>query len=185
MRNTIIIEANNVLLTDFDSKLLAPAFIESTEGGVRILFDDIDDLKNYQQSLLAGSDQTDETDQKNEIRSKLNALLNKALLDHQMVLDAIKSFAHALFSFIFKADAHRQDKIVIFNTMIEGIRETTNSWELEKSLQESTYELGVPVFNHKLTFYNYAHNQIDFNYEKIKNRLIKDLLVLSMEIQHP
>lgn len=102
------------------------------------------------------------------------------MLENQIVLDSIKSFANVLFYFIFNAEAHRQDKIAIFDTLVAGIRETTNSWELENAIQDATYELGVFAFNHKLTFYNYAHNQGDFNYDKIKNRLIKDLTVLKL-----
>lgn len=180
MRNTIVLEVASVFLTDFDDKLTAPEFIESKEGGVRVLFNGLDELKDYQKYILSDHDETSESFQRNEVRSKLNLAINQALLDNQVVLDAIKTFADVLFSFVFNAEAHKQDKIVIFNTLIEGVRETTNSWELEESIKESTYELGTLTFNHKLTFYNFAHNQVDFNYEKIKNRLIKELLILKL-----
>lgn len=57
MRNTIVIEVDQVFLTDFTDKVAAPALIESTEGGVTILFNDIDDLSNYQQSLSSAKAQ--------------------------------------------------------------------------------------------------------------------------------
>lgn len=182
MRNTVVIEVNNVFLTDFDSKLPAPALIESSEGGVRILFDNIDDLKNYQESLIAEEGESAEAAQRNEVISKINKSLNQAVRDNHAVVDAIKAFANVLFYFIFDADAHRQDKLMIFEAMIAGIRETTNSLELEDAIQETTYELGVLAFNHKITFYNFAHNHAEYSYEKIKNRLIKDLLVLKLSL---
>jgi len=180
MRNTIVLEVNDVFLTDFDSKLSAPLLIESREGGVRILFSDIDELIEYQKSLQLDQDQTDKPTRQNDVKSKLNLSLNQALRDHQIVLDSIKKFADTLFSFVFGADAHRQDKLVIFDNLVAGIRETTNSWELKESIKEATYELNIPDFDHKLTFYDFAHNQVDFNYENIRNRLIKDLLILKL-----
>jgi hypothetical protein len=182
MRNIIVIEVDNVFLTDFDSTLSAPALIESKDGGVRMLFGDIEELINYKETIFPDKDTAEETiPQHANVKSKLSLPIYQALRDNQVVLDAIKSFAHTLFSFVFDADAHRQDKIDIFNNLVEAITETTNSWELEKAIHESTYELGVLIFNHKITFYNYAHNQVDFDYEKIKNRLIKDLLLLKFK----
>ena len=182
MRNTIVLEVNDVFLTDFSDNIPTPVFIESTETGVRILFDDIDELKSYQQTLLAEQDNTAASDESVAVKAKLKSALKTALREHLAVLESITAYANALFHFIFNAEAHRQDKINIFDAMMDEIREAGNSWELEKSIKESTYELGETAFNHKLTFYNYAHNQVDFNFEKIKSRLIKDLMVLKISL---
>jgi len=182
MKNTIELEITDVFLTDFSTIMPAPALIESMEVGIRVLFNDINELKKYQETLLLLQNASDEHTQQNQLISKLNSGLNQALLDNQTILESINAFAEALFSFIFSAEAHRQDKITIFETMVEGIRESTNSWELQDSLKISTHELGIFAFDHRLTFYNFAHNQTDFNYDKIRDRLLKDLAILKLEL---
>jgi len=178
MRNSILIEISDVYISDFDNKLKAPEFIESTPEGVRILFYDIDALKQYQDSLLLADEQLEELDQPVGAKGKINKALINALQDNQVVLDSIKAYAKALFQFVFKREGHRQDKLVILNDMLTGMQETTNSWELENAVRESTYELGDLVLNHNLTFNTYAHNAIDYNFEQIRNRLITELQVL-------
>ncbi|WP_316787714.1 hypothetical protein [Pedobacter frigoris] len=180
MKNTIILEVKDVFVTDFSINLPAPPLMESMEGGIRILFNDITEMKKYQEALLLLQDQQDENIQQKQAIAKLQSVFNHTLLDNQIVLDSIKAFAGALFSFIFNAEAHMQDKIIIFEAMVQDIRESTNSWELEKSLRSSTHELGILPFDHTLTFYNFAHNQIDYNFGKIKDRLIKELTILKL-----
>lgn len=150
------------------------------EGGVRMLFNNTDELKDYKEQLSLINAETAENEQRNQVISKLNSAFNRALRDEQAVIDSIKAFADVLFSFIFNAEAHRQDKLDIYEEIVRGIRETSNSWELEESIKAATHELGILTYDHRLTFYTYAHNQIDFNYEKIKNRLLKELLILKL-----
>lgn len=174
MRNSILIEISDVYVSDFDDKLLAPEFIESMEGGVRILFHDINGLNEYQDSILI-ENESDEADLKNEAKVKIKKELSRALHANQAVLDAIKVYAKALYSFVFKGDGHRKDRLFIFDTMVAGIEESTNSWEFEQAIVDATFELGPLALDRRLTFMNYAHNSIDYNFDKIKDRLISDL----------
>jgi hypothetical protein len=182
MRNTIVLEVDDVYLNDFDNKVSAPELIDERTGGVTILFNDIEELKAYRDQISAAEDESLAESDRNKAKVKLIPVLNKAMRENQVVVDAIKSFAQAVFGFIFNAEAHRQDKLAIFETVLADIREATNSWELETAIQEGTFEIGIPEFNHKITFYNYAHNQIDYDFQKIKNRLIKDLLMLKVSL---
>lgn len=184
MRNSILLEISDVNINDFDSKLQVPEFIESMDGGVRILFYDIDAVKHYQDSLLLGNDQPGGLDHKNEVKDKINNELIKALDDNQVVLDSIKAYAKALFQFVTKREGHRQDKLVILDDMLTGMQEATNNIELEKSVKEATYELGTMVLNHNLTFNIYAHNDVDYNFEQIRDQLINDLTVLKTGLTH-
>lgn len=174
MRNSILIEIGDVYLSDFDNKLLAPEFIESMEGGVRILFHDINGLNQYQESILIESG-SDEADPKNETKAKIKKELNRALHANQAVLEAVKAYAKALYSFVFTGDGHRKDRLFIFDTMLTGIKESTNSWELEQAIADATFELGPLALDRRLTFMSYVHNSIDYNFDKLKDRLIGDL----------
>jgi len=178
MRNSILIEISDVNINEFGQQLPAPEFIESMPGGVRILFYDIDALKSYQDSLSIEENQQEEAELKADVKRKVNNELIIALEENQIVLDSIKAYAKALFQFIFKREGHRQDKLVILDDMLEGIQETTNNMELDKAVKDATYELGTVVLNHNLTFNNYAHNDVDYNFEHIKKQLIKDLNAL-------
>jgi hypothetical protein len=178
MRNSILIEISNVDINDFDNQLPAPEFIESMADGVRILFYDIDALQQYQDRLLTGDGDKEEGTAHNDIKNRVNDELIKALDENQVVLDSIKAYAKALFQFIFKREGHRQDKLVILDDMLAGMQETTNNLELEQAVKDATYELGTVLLNHNLTFNTYAHNDVDYNFEYIKNQLIKDLNAL-------
>lgn len=179
MRNNIIIEIGGVYLSDFDNKLPSPVLIEDMDGGVRVLFNDISELNHYQDSLFEG-DQSEglaeaADDQRKEVKEKINKELNKALSDNKAVLDAIRAYAKALFSFIFKGEGHRQDKLFIVDAILTGIQDSANSLELGASIKEATYELGTLVLDHRLTFYNYAHNDVDYDFDKIKAQLTREL----------
>jgi len=178
MRNSILLEINDVHINDFDQKLQVPEFIENMDGGVRVLFYDIDALKQYQENILSGDDQADGLDEKRELKNKINAELVAALNDNQVVLDSVKAYAKALFQFVTKREGHRQDKLVILDEMLAGMQEALNNWELDKAVSEATYELGTVVLNHNLTFNTYAHNDVDYNFEQIRNQLIIDLTAL-------
>ena len=178
MRNSILLEIKDVKITDFDQKLQAPEIIESMDGGVRVLFYDINAVKHYQDSLLSGDNSAEVPDHKNEVKTKINIELIKALDEHQAVLDAIKAYAKALFQYVTKREGHRQDKLVILDDMLASMKEAKNNWELEKSINEATYELETMVLNHNLTFNTYAHNDVDYNFELIRNQLINDLTAL-------
>lgn len=182
MRNTIVLDVDGVYTTDFNQKLSAPELMESREGGITILFNDIEELKAYRDHLPAQEEGAIANEQEAAVKAKLISSLNKVMRDNQSVLDATKAYAQAVFAFIFNAEAHRQDKLLIFESMIAEISDSSNSWELEKAIQDSTFELGIPEFNHKITFYNYAHNEADYSFEKIKSRLMKDLLGLKLSL---
>jgi hypothetical protein len=181
MRKQILLEVNDIYPSDFHS-FPAPQMMESMEGGVRILFNNTDEMRGYQQQIQVVADLGPENQQHNQAVGRLTLAFNRVLLDEQRVIDSVKAFARALFAFIFNAEAHRQDKLAIYEAMVSAIRETTNSWELDKSIKASTYELGILTYNHNLTFYNYAHNQVDFDFEKIKERLLKELLILKLSL---
>lgn len=180
MRNSILIEVSDVAVHDFDSAVPVPELIENMEGGVRIFFNDIEEVKTYQDSIKIEDEQS--ADQPNEVKQKINAELTKAIEDNKVILDSIKAYAKALFQFVFKREGHREDKLVIVNDMLEGILKSANSVELEQSVREATFELGVLVLNHNLTFYFYAHNDVDYNFEKIKNQLLKELEILKLNL---
>lgn len=182
MRNSILIEISDVDINDFDGQLPVPEFIENMPGGVQILFYDIDAVKQYQNSLSAGNGSGEEVVEPTEIINKINAELSKALDENQVIVDAIKAYAKALFQFVVKREGHRQDKLVILEDMLAGMQEAANNIELEKAIKESTYELGAVVLNHNLTFNTYAHNDVDYNFEQIKEQLIGDLNVLKAGI---
>jgi len=180
MRNTIEIIVENIGLSDFNSKLPAPALVEENGGGVLILFSDMDELSTYANSLILPVDQSDEH---LRARTALQKALDKVLDENQVVIKSIKAFAKSLASFIFDAEAHREDKLAIFDSLLENIRTCLNSWELESAIKDSIFELGVQTFDPRLDFYQYAHNEADFNFEQIKNRLIKDLLTIRLGLK--
>ncbi len=51
MRNSIAISIDGVFTGDFGDKIPAPQFIEDNEEGVTFLFDDINELRQYKDSL--------------------------------------------------------------------------------------------------------------------------------------
>jgi len=174
MRNNILIEIRDVTINDFSGGVPSPEFLEEMDGGVRILFNDITELKQYQDSLLAGNTE-DAVEDSNTVTQRINTELQKSLDDNQVVLDSIKAYAKALFQFVTKREGHRQDKLIILDEMISGMPESSNNWELENTIKEAAYELGTMVLNHNLTFSTYAHNDVDYNFDQIRNQLVKDL----------
>jgi hypothetical protein len=56
MIKDIIIEIEGVHISDFNTELPEPPFTEATEGGISIMFTDIDELKSYHSSLVAQDD---------------------------------------------------------------------------------------------------------------------------------
>lgn len=181
MRNSILIEISEVDINEFNNKLLTPEFIEAMDGGVRILFHDMNSLNEYQASLKQPED-TEETDPQDEVIAKVNKALNNALNANRAVLDSVKAYAKALYSFVFTGDGHRKDRLFIFDTMVADIEESTNSWELEKAVADATFELGPLALDRRLTFMNYAHNIVDYNFDKLKDQLIGDLKQLRLKL---
>jgi hypothetical protein len=173
MIKDIIIEIEGVYITDFNEKLIAPPYTEATENGISLLFNDVDDLKGYHTSLVSEDDQADH--QSDGIKAKIASAVKKALRRNETVLDAIRTYAESLFSFIFNADAHRKDRLMILDTVIADVQESTNSLELQKAVIDATFELGDLSKTDKSKFYDYAHNQADYYFDKIKDSLIKEL----------
>lgn len=174
MIKDIIIEVEGVQLADFNTKLVAPPYTEATESGISVLFNDVDELKSYHHSLTSQDDAGDDG-QSSAVRNKIAAAVKKALRRNETVLDAIRTYAEALFSFIFNADAHRKDRLMILDTVIADVKESSNSLELQKAVIDATFELGDLSKSDKSKFYDYAHNEADYYFDKIKDSLIKEL----------
>jgi hypothetical protein len=177
MKNSIAISIDGVYLGDFDKKIPAPQFIEDNEDGVTFLFDDINELRQYKDSLPE-----DDESEASVLIGKINKELNKALSDHKIVLDSIKEYAKGLFQFIFTGEGHRNDRQHIFENVIAGIEESSNSWELEQAVKDSTFELGVFALNHKSRFMSFAHDHLVYNFDKIKEKLLSDLKELRLAL---
>lgn len=177
MRNSIAISIDGVSTSNFGNKIPAPQFIEDNEEGVTFLFDDINELRQYKDSLPE-----DDESETSVLLGKINKELNKALLDHKIVLDAIKEYARGLFSFIFTGEGHRNDRQHIFEDVLAGIEESSNSWELEQAVKDSTFELGVLALNHKSRFMSFAHDHQVYNFNKIREKLLSDLKELRLTL---
>jgi hypothetical protein len=174
MIKDIIIEIEGVYITDFNEKLLAPPYTEATEGGISLLFNDVEELKSYHTSLIS-EDDAEADDQSNGIKAKIASAAKKALRRNEAVLDAIRTYAESLFSFIFNADAHRKDRLMILDTVIADVQESTNSLELQKAVIDATFELGDLSKSDQSKFYDYTHNHADYYFDKIKDSLLKEL----------
>jgi hypothetical protein len=171
MIKDIIIEIDGVYITDFNTKLVAPPYTEGTENGVSLLFNDVDELKSYHSSLISQED----AEESDVLRGKIAGAVKKALRRNETVLDAIRTYAESLFSFIFNADAHRKDRLLILDTVIADVQESGSGLELQKAVIDATFELGDLSKNDKSKFYDYAHNEGDYYFDKIKDSLIKEL----------
>jgi hypothetical protein len=174
MIKDIIIEIEGVYITDFGTKSPRPLFAEATEGGISMMFTDIDELKSYHDSLLPQEDPEGD-EQPNEIKSKIAAGVKKALRTNRNVLDAIRTYAESLFSFIFSADAHRKDRLLILDTLIADVQDANNRLELEKAIIDATFELGDLSKIDKSKFYEFAQNEADYYFDKIRDELVKEL----------
>lgn len=171
MIKDIIIEIEGVHLTDFNTKLVQPPYTEATENGISIMFTDVEELKSYHNSLVS----QDDAEQPDEIKTKIAAAVKKALRRNETVLDAIRTYAESLFSFIFNADAHRKDRLMILDTLIADVQDSNSGLELQKAVIDATFELGDLSKNDKSKFYDYAHNEMDYYFDKIKAELLKEL----------
>ena len=177
MIKDIIIEIEGVYITDFNTQLVKPPFTEATEEGISMMFTDIDELKSYHESLLPA-----DGEQPNEIKSKVAAAIKKALRSNKNAMEAIRTYAESLFSFIFNADAHRKDRLLILDTLIADVQESGSSLEMQKAIIDATFELGDLSKNDKSKFFEYAHNEVDYYFEKIKAELVKELTGLRQEL---
>ncbi|MBB6272191.1 hypothetical protein HDF26_002648 [Pedobacter cryoconitis] len=173
MRIEIEVLVSGIDIKDFD-QIAVPAFYEEIEDGVKLSFLGIESLKNYQAELLV-ADEAAGFEQRNEIRAKIKKGLKKAISEHLGVMDSIRAYAEALFTFIYDREGHREDKKQILNNLIENITFTENGLELEEAIKDSTYELGPLVLNYRLTFKNYSFNNLEFDFLAIKEQLIADL----------
>lgn len=173
MRIEIEVPVAGVYITDFD-QIAAPAFLEESEDGVKLSFLGIEALKSYQSELLV-EDEEAGFEGRNEIRAKIKKELKKAISENLSIMDSIRNYAEALFTFVYDREGHREDKKQILNNLIENITFTENGLELEEAVKESTYELGPLVLSYKLTFKNYSFNTLDFDFQAIKAQLVADL----------
>ncbi|WP_367866320.1 hypothetical protein [Pedobacter sp. WC2423] len=173
MRIEIEVPVAGVYITDFD-QIAAPAFLEESEDGVKLSFLGIEALKSYQSELLV-EDEAAGFEGRNEIRAKIKKELKKAISENLSIMDSIRNYAEALFTFVYDREGHREDKKQILNNLIENITFTENGLELEEAVKESTYELGPLVLSYKLTFKNYSFNTLDFDFQAIKAQLVADL----------
>jgi hypothetical protein len=64
---------------------------------------------------------------------------------------------------------------MILDTVIADVQESDNSLELQKAVIDATFELGDLSKNDKSKFDDFAHNESDFYFDKIKNELLKEL----------
>jgi hypothetical protein len=182
MRNSILIEVKDIALADFTNKLPLPDLIEDMPGGIRIFFNDIEEVAAFQQQIAVEEAPLEVANPENKIKEKINAELIKAIADNCVILESVKAYAKALFQFIFKREGHRQDKLVILHDMLAEILKSSNSIELEQAIKAATFELGPLLLNHNLTFYFFAHNDVDYNFEKIKNQLLKELEIQKLKL---
>ena len=173
MRIEIEVPVAGVYISDFD-QIAAPAFLEESEDGVKLSFLGIEALKSYQSELLV-EDEAAGFEGRNEIRAKIKKELKKAISENLSIMDSIRNYAEALFTFVYDREGHREDKKQILNNLIENITFTENGLELEEAVKESTYELGPLVLSYKLTFKNYSFNTLDFDFQAIKAQLVADL----------
>lgn len=173
MRIEIEVPVAGVYIADFD-QIAAPAFLEESEDGVKLSFLGIEALKSYQSELLV-EDEAAGFEGRNEIRAKIKKELKKAISENLAIMDSIRNYAEALFTFVYDREGHREDKKQILNNLIENITFTENGLELEEAVKESTYELGPLVLSYKLTFKNYSFNTLDFDFQAIKEQLVADL----------
>ncbi|RAJ37082.1 hypothetical protein [Pedobacter cryoconitis] len=173
MRIEIEVPVTGVYIADFD-QIAAPAFLEESEDGVKLSFLGIEALKSYQAELLV-EDEAAGFEGRNEIRAKIKKELKKAISENLAIMDSIRNYAEALFTFVYDREGHREDKKQILNNLIENIGFTENGLDLEEAVKESTYELGPLVLSYKLTFKNYSFNTLDFDFQAIKGQLVADL----------
>lgn len=173
MRIEIEVPVTGVYIADFD-QIAAPAFLEESEDGVKLSFLGIEALKSYQAELLV-EDEAAGFEGRNEIRAKIKKELKKAISENLAIMDSIRNYAEALFTFVYDREGHREDKKQILNNLIENIAFTENGLDLEEAVKESTYELGPLVLSYKLTFKNYSFNTLDFDFQAIKGQLVADL----------
>lgn len=173
MIKDIIIEIEGVQLADFNAGFKAAPYTEETESGISLLFNDVEELKSYHNSLVSKDDTAGE--EKNDTKAKVAAAVKKAMRRNEAVLDAVRTYAEYLFSFIFNADAHRKDRLLILDTVIADVQESNDSLELQKAVLDATFELGDLSKNDKSKFYDYVHNQADYYFDKIKESLITEL----------
>ena len=173
MRIEIEVPVAGVYISDFD-QIAKPAFLEESEDGVKLSFLGIEALKSYQSELLV-EDEAAGFEGRNEIRAKIKKELKKAISENLSIMDSIRNYAEALFTFVYDREGHREDKKQILNNLIENITFTENGLELEEAVKESTYELGPLVLSYKLTFKNYSFNTLDFDFQAIKAQLVADL----------
>lgn len=183
MRILIGLEVIGVKTTDFDRQLLAPELIEATEDGVLLSFLGIDELKAYQQALMA-AELAEEDELRNGIREKIDTELNKAVLENQVILKSSRLYAEALFNFIYDCDAHREDKRNILDTLVTDFAAVTNDWELEIAIQQATFELGVFMPDKRLTFRSYSQNSSDFDFNSLRDQLISDLNAKKLSLSY-
>jgi len=173
MKLSIEIDIAGVYISDFTNKIPVPELITETADGVELIFFGIDALKLYQAELMR-EDIAEGADQRNEVRAKVNRLLNRALKENLDARNSIKTYAASLFNFIYEADAHRMDKKNILEDMLSGIEASEQNWELEKAVKDSTFELGIVPLSQRLAFEKYA-NDIEYDFSAIKAQLITEL----------
>lgn len=173
MRIEIEVPVPGIYRADFN-QIAVPAFLEESEEGVKLSFLGIEALKSYQAALLTADEETG-FEGRNETRAKIKKELKKAISEHLSIMDSIRTYAEALFTFVYDREGHREDKKQILNNLIENITFTENGLELEEAVKESTYELGPLVLSYKLTFKNYSFNTLDFDFQAIKGQLVADL----------
>lgn len=178
MTKDIILEINGVYINDFDTNILAASQIQSVDGGVLVHFSEIEGLIQYKNSLLLEDDTLEGSEQRKEFRGKINSVLNKALRAHYGALDAIKSYAETIFYFVLEGEGHREDKKLIYNTMLADIELSANGWELDKAVRDATFELGILSGVQQLAFDKIAQDEVNYYFDKMKAQLIVELKVL-------
>lgn len=181
MKLEIEVDVIGVHLTDFEGKIVAPAFIDSVDGGVKMTFLGIDSLKEYKSGLMQ-EDAAAIAGAETVIKEKINKGLKRAISDHLNVMESIKVYAEALFTFIYSTDAHREDKKYIFNELIEGLRISENDGELDTAIKDSTYEMGEFTIGYKMAFRKYSCDFVNYDFLALRDQLVADLVSLQKSL---
>ncbi|WP_316747242.1 hypothetical protein [Pedobacter gandavensis] len=181
MKLEIEVDVIGVHLTDFEGKIVAPAFIDSVDGGVKLTFLGIDSLKEYKSELMK-EDAEAVAGPETEIKEKVNKGLKKAISDHINVMESIRVYSEALFTFIYSTDAHREDKKFIFNELIEGLRIAENDGELDTAIKDTTYEMGEFTIGYKMAFRKYSCDFVNYDFIALRDQLVTDLIGLQKSL---
>ncbi|ALL07717.1 hypothetical protein AQ505_20805 [Pedobacter sp. PACM 27299] len=181
MKLEIEVDVIGVHLADFEGKIVAPAFIDSVDGGVKMTFLGIDSLKEYKSALIQ-EDAEEVAGTEKEIKDKINKGLKKAISEHITMMDSIRVYSEALFTFIYSTDAHREDKKYIFNELIEGLKVAENDGELETAIKDSTYEMGEFTIGYKMAFRKYSCDFLNYDFIALRDQLVADLIGLQKSL---